>query len=140
MDIFDAANVVNVVYKNAAPKRLTLDITNQVTLVARSINPVIRVEQLHSEHRWILAAHGDRVRIRLRFFGWILVRIINDYTFKCAVVIQRNERASTFLSCTFSDEKCRAIIGWLRQTGIANSVVRGHGFPNAFQGDCAWNF
>ncbi len=70
----------------------------------------------------VLPAHSDGPRIRLGFFGRILIGVVKDDAFKCAVVVEGDERRPLLFPGILSDQERGALIGgfgWVRSQRIA---------------------
>src|SRR5437660_584970 len=87
MNVLNSADVENVIHKDAAAKRLALNIADEMALVMGGVDAIVRIKELHREHGWIFSAHGNSPGIGLGFISGILVGIINDHAFEGAVVV-----------------------------------------------------
>ena len=133
VDVFDAADVVDRVDEHPPPQRLALDVADQVTLVVRSVDPRVRIEQFHVEHRRILAAHGDRIRVRARHVVAFLFGIVEHHALERAIRGERDEGRSVLAARTLGDQEGRAVVGGLGQSPVAQAVVGGHRLPDPRQ-------
>jgi hypothetical protein len=134
VDVLDPPDVVNVIHQDAAPQRLPVNVADQVTLVPRGVNAVVGIQQFDREHRRVLAAHRDGVGIWLRLFVRVLVRIVDDHALERAVVVQREERRAVFLARAIRSPETSCRRQWASaQTGVADAVVGGNGFPHALE-------
>ena len=104
-----------------------------MTFVFRRVDAVVGIEQLHRQHRRILAPHGNGPWIRLRFRLRILIRIVDHHPFERAVVVEGDERRPVFRTGPARHQKGRPVIGGFRQTTIPDPIVGGDRFPDAPQ-------
>ena len=121
--VLDPPDVVDAVHVNTPPQGLAVDIPDQVPLVLAGVNAVVGVEQLHCEHRRVLAAHRDRPGIWLRLLGRVLLGIINNDALQRAVVIQGDKGGSILLASTLGDEKRGAVVRRFDRASISNPRV-----------------
>ena len=111
VDILDPANVVDIIDVNPPAQRLSLNVPDEVALVMRGINSVIRIEQLDPEHRWILPAQRNTPGIGFGLIGRILFWIIQYDTLQRAVVVERDKCGAFLFIAIFRNQKRRPFIG-----------------------------
>src|SRR6185436_3425143 len=135
MDVLDPADVVDGVHEDAAAQGLTLNVPDEVPFIACRVYTIIRIEQFDGENGGVLAPHGYGPRIWPGLLGGRLFRVINNDAFQSAVIVERDERRRVLAVLAFRHQEGRAFICRLGEPLIANTDVRGNGFPNAFQSD-----
>jgi len=135
MHVLDPANIVDVVDQNAAPKGLSLHVSDQVPLIMLGVDAVVGVEQFNREHGRVFAAHRNGPGIRGRFFIDLLIRVIQNHAFEGAVMVQGDESSALFVAAPFGDEEGCAIVGWPRRPRAAYAHVGGDRFPHSPQCD-----
>src|SRR5260370_28497466 len=97
VNIFDSANVIDLVDQNTAAKRLPRKVPDIVPCRSRCVNSLVRIQQFHIEDRSICALHPDCPWIRNRLSVSNLLRISDGQPTNGTVGVQRNEERSFFV-------------------------------------------
>lgn len=110
MDVFDSADVIDLVHIDAAPEGLAVNVADQVAFVSCGVDSIVRVQKFDGEDSRVFAAHGNCPRVGVWHVVDFLFRVIDDDAFEGAVVVERDEWGTVFVAGVFGYEKSGAIV------------------------------